>query len=140
MQKKPKYNIGVLFYSSPGTNTSILLSEFLFFNKFAELNPDTRFVFIPVTKIIESKLRSKVHLLNDNVDWEIQRISKPTQLARLKDGFSGFFSYMLRNNFFGGSIDPRCMMNYIISSYVTNELNLPLFFRVPDSEYNYLRL
>ena len=30
------------------------------------------------------------------------------------------------------------MMNYVIASYVTNDLNLPLYFRVPDSEYNYL--
>ena len=65
MQKKPKYIIGVILYTSPGTNTSILLSEFLFFNKFAELNPNTKFVFIPVTKIIESKLRTKIGMLED---------------------------------------------------------------------------
>jgi hypothetical protein len=44
---------------------------------------------------------------------------------------------MLRNNFFGGAIDPRCKMAYCISSYVTNELDLPLFIRTPDSEYLY---
>ncbi len=132
-----KYTIGILLYSSPGTNTSILLSEFLFFNKFAEINPNTKFVFIPVTKVIESKTKAHLHLLGDHVDWEILRIDHPLQLSKLKDKFSGFFSYMLRNNFFGGVIDPRCKMNYIICSYVTNELNKPLYFRVPDSEYNY---
>jgi len=137
-QKNPKFTIGVILYTSPGTNTSILLSEFLFFNKFAELNPNTKFVFIPVTKIIESKLRTKVSMLADHVDWEILRIDHPLQLNKLNIGFSAFFSYMLRNNFFGGSLDPRCMMSYIVASYVTNELNLPLFFRLPDSEYKYL--
>ena len=92
MQKSPKYNIGVLFYSSPGTNTSILLSEFLFFNKFAELNPDTKFVFIPVTKVIETKVKSKLHLLEDHVDYEVIRVDHPLKMAvLLKDNnFSGF--------------------------------------------------
>lgn len=139
MQNSKKYTVGVILYSSVGTNTSILLSEFLFFNKFAELNPDTKFVFIPVTKVIENKLRTKLHLLEDHVDYEVLKIDTPLNMRahlRSKD-FSGFFSYMLRNNFFGGVIDPRCKMNYIICSCVTNDLNKPLFFRVPDSEYNY---
>lgn len=138
MQKNKKYTIGVLLYSSVGTKTSILLSEFLFFNKFAELNPDTKFVFIPVTPTIKSKISKCLYLLEDHVDYDVMLIDHPLKLSKLDNKFSGFFSYMLRNNFFGGAIDPRCKMNYIVCSYVTNELNKPLFFRVPDSEYNYL--
>jgi len=138
MQNDKKYTIGVLLYSSVGTKTSILLSEFLFFNKFAELNPDTKFVFIPVTPAIKSKVSKYLYLLEDHVDYDVLLIDHPMKLSKLDDKFSGFFSYMLRNNFFGGAIDPRCKMNYIVCSYVTNELDKPLFFRVPDSEYNYL--
>jgi hypothetical protein len=137
-QKEKKYTIGVLLYSSVGTKTSILLSEFLFFNKFAELNPGTKFVFIPVTRTIYKKVSKYLHLLEDHVDYDMLLVDKPGELYKLNNNFSGFFSYMLRNNFFGGAMDPRCKMNYIICSYVTNELDKPLFFRLPDSEYNYL--
>ena len=67
-QKVKNITIGVILYSSPGTKTSILLSEFLFFNKLAEINPDVKFVFIPVTKMIEKNTLKHVKLLNDNVD------------------------------------------------------------------------
>ena len=138
-QKVKNITIGVILYSSPGTKTSILLSEFLFFNKLAEINPDVKFVFIPVTKMIEKNTLKHVKLLNDNVDYEVLRVDKPSEFENLlkRDSFSGFFAYMLRNNFFGGAIDPRCKMAYIIASYVTNELDLPLFIRTPDSEYLY---
>ena len=137
-EKKSTYTIGVILYSSPGTKTSILLSEFLFFNKLAEINPQVKFVFIPVTKHIEAKTNKYLHLLEPHVDWEVLRIDNPLKSAQLRNsGFSGFFTYMLRNNFFGGSIDPRCKMAYILCSYVTNALKLPLFIRTPDSEYNY---
>ena len=138
MQKVKNITIGVILYSSPGTKTSILLSEFLFFNKLAEINPQVKFVFIPVTKMIEGRTLKMVHMLEDHVDWEVLRISHPLEFSKLDNGqFSGFFAYMLRNNFFGGAIDPRCKMAYCISSYVTNELDLPLFIRTPDSEYLY---
>lgn len=138
MQKEKKYTIGVILYSSPGTKTSILLSEFLFFNKLAEINPQVKFVFIPVTKMIEGRTLKATSLLEDHVDWEILRIDQPLKFHLLDNaGFSGFFTYMLRNNFFGGAIDPRCRMSYCISTYVTNELDLPLFIRTPDSEYLY---
>lgn len=136
-QNEKKYTIGVILYSSPGTKTSILLSEFLFFNKLAEMNPDTKFVFIPVTKTIEAKTKKFLPLLEKHVDWDLLRIDHPFSFALLKSGFSGFFTYMLRNNFFGGAIDPRCKMAYMICSHVTNVLKLPLFIRTPDSEYNY---
>ena len=140
MQKAKSITIGVILYSSPGTKTSILLSEFLFFNKLAEINPDVRFVFIPVTKMIEAKTLKLVHLLDDHVEWDMMRVDHPTQFtSKLQvEEFSGFFTYMLRNNFFGGGIDPRCKMAYCINSYVTNELDLPLFIRTPDSEYLYI--
>ncbi len=96
MQNSKKYTVGVILYSSVGTNTSILLSEFLFFNKFAELNPDTKFVFLPVTKVIENKLRTKLHLLEDHVDYEVLKIDTPLNMRahlRSKD-FSGFFYYI----------------------------------------------
>ena len=136
-QNEKKYTIGVILYSSPGTKTSILLSEFLFFNKLAEMNPDTKFVFIPVTKTIEAKTKKFLPLLEKHVDWDLLRIDHPFSFTLLKSGFSGFFTYMLRNNFFGGAIDPRCKMAYMICSHVTNVLKLPLFIRTPDSEYNY---
>jgi len=138
MQNSKKYTIGVFLYSSPGTKTSILLSEFLFFNKLAEINPDVKFIFIPVTKHIAAKTNKYLNLLGPHVDYEILTIDHPLKTAQLRNaGFSGFFTYMLRNNFFGGAIDPRCKMAYILCSYVTNTLKLPLFIRTPDSEYNY---
>jgi len=138
MQNSKKYTIGVFLYSSPGTKTSILLSEFLFFNKLAEINPDVKFIFIPVTKHIAAKTNKFLNLLGSHVDYEILTIDHPLKAQQLRNaGFSGFFTYMLRNNFFGGAIDPRCKMSYILCSYVTNVLKMPLFIRTPDSEYNY---
>ena len=129
-----KIKIGVVIYTKIGTNTSILTDEFRFFNEFAVRNPDCEFVFISVSKFTRNSLLKNKHLLN--IPMTIVDVNTVADLPKLS-GLSGVFSYMLRNTFFGGTIDKACAIAYRILSYSTNELNLPLFIRTPDSEYPY---
>ena len=130
-----RINIGVVIYTKIGTKTSILLGEFEFWNHFYEVNPDCDFYFISISKNTTKSILDNAHLLKFPVRM-IQVYSKE-DLHKL-DGLSGVFTYMNRNTFFGGQMNPSCVHNYMISAYCSNNLNLPLFIRTPDSEYPYL--
>jgi hypothetical protein len=129
-----KRKIGVIIYTKIGTNTSILTDEFRFFNEFAIKNPDCEFVFVSVSKFTRNSLLKNRDLLD--FPMTILNINSVDDLPKLK-GLSGIFSYMLRNTFFGGTVDKACALAYRILAYSTNDLNLPLFIRTPDSEYPY---
>ncbi len=131
----PSMKIGVIIYTKIGTNTSILMDEFRFFNNFKSHNPDCEFVFIAVSDYTKkSIIENKSHL---NFPITVVTVKSESDLSNL-NGLSGVFSYMTRNTFFGGAIDKSCAINYMISSYCTNHLEIPLFIRTPDSEYPYL--
>ncbi len=126
--------IGVLIYTRIGTNTSILLDEFRFFNNFKTHNPDCEFVFVAISNHTKkSILDNRIHL---NFPITLITVKSKDELNSL-DGLSGMFSYMTRNTFFGGQVDKSCIINYMISAYCTNHLKIPLFIRTPDSEYPY---
>jgi hypothetical protein len=130
--KATKLQIGVIIYTKIGTNTSILADEFKFFNEFQAHNPDCEFVFIAVSEFTKKSILKNRDLLN--FPQSMIMVNSKDELHKL-DGLSGVFSYMSRNTFFGGNIDKACAKNYMISSYCTNELDIPLFVRTPDSEY-----
>lgn len=111
------------------------MDEFRFFNNFKTHNPDCEFVFIAVSDFTKkSILKNKSEL---NFPVSIITVKETEDLHKL-DGLSGVFSYMTRNTFFGGAVDRSCSINYMISSYCTNDLKIPLFIRTPDSEYPYM--
>jgi hypothetical protein len=127
--------IGVIIYTKVGTNTSILLDEFRFFNNFKRANPDCEFVFIAVSEFTKkSILNNRGHL---DFPLSMTVVKDRNDLSKLK-GMSGMFTYMTRNTFFGGTIDKACAMNYAICAYATKDLDIPLFVRTPDSEYPYM--
>lgn len=128
-------NIGVIIYTKVGTKTSILLGEFEFWNDFQRMNPDCDFFFISISKNTTKSILDHQHLLNFPI--KIIKVYEYSEVHKL-DGLSGVFSYMTRNTFFGGMMNPSCVFNYIISAYCSNILNIPLFIRTPDSEYPYL--
>jgi hypothetical protein len=130
-----KIRIGVIVYTKIGTNTSILMDEFRFFNNFKRENPDCEFVFIGVSDFTRKSIIKNRGELNFPVS--IITVKNPSELHKL-DGLSGVFSYMTRNTFFGGNLDTACTNNYMISAYCTSKLGIPLFIRVPDSEYPYI--
>lgn len=130
--KNPKIYIGVLIYTKIGTNTSILMDEFRFFNYFKKYNEDVEFVFIAVSDHTEKSILKNAGELEFPVS--LIKVKETSDLHKL-DGLSGAFTYMMRNTFFGGGVDIPTIANYMICSYCTNELNIPLFVRTPDSEY-----
>jgi hypothetical protein len=130
-----KLQIGVLLYSKIGTNTSILLDEFKFFNDFQKFNPDCEFVFVSLSEYVTKSIIKHKSLLQFPLN--VLKVYSREDFHKL-DGLSGVFSYMTRNCFFGGNVDKPTILNYDISSHCTNELNIPLFIRTPDSEYPYL--
>ena len=130
-----KIRIGVIIYTKIGTNTSILMDEFRFFNNFKRENPDCEFIFIGVSEFT----RKSIVKNRGELDFPVSVITvKGREDLHRLDGLSGVFSYMSRNTFFGGSIDGPCALNYMISAYCTSQLGIPLFIRVPDSEYPYM--
>jgi hypothetical protein len=131
----PKIQIGVIIYTKIGTNTSILMDEFRFFNNFKTANPDCDFIFIAVSEYTKKSILTNRDQLN--FPLSIVTVKGREDLSKL-DGLSGVFSYMTRNTFFGGGVDKACIANYMISAYCTNQLGIPLFVRTPDSEYPYL--
>ena len=132
--KNPKVHIGVLIYTKIGTNTSILMDEFRFFNYFKKYNKDVEFVFIAVSDHTEKSILKNAGELEFPVS--VIKVKEPTDLHKL-NGLSGAFTYMMRNTFFGGGVDIPTIANYMICSYCTNQLDIPLFVRTPDSEYPY---
>ena len=130
-----RINIGVIIYTKIGTKTSILLGEFEFWNDFQRMNPDCDFYFISISKNTTKSIIDHQHLLNFPV--RMIQVYDAKDLPKLNN-LSGIFSYMTRNTFFGGQMNPSCVHNYVISAYCSNTLNLPLFIRTPDSEYPYL--
>jgi hypothetical protein len=131
---KNKIYIGVLVYSKIGTDTSILLDEFKFFNNFQKINEDCEFIFISLSPKITKSIQENSDLLEFPI--KIINIYNKGDFYKLNN-LSGAFSYMTRMSFFGGEVNKPTIFNYDICSYVTNELNLPLFIRTPDSEYPY---
>lgn len=127
--------IGVIIYTRVGTNTSILMDEFRFFNNFKRANPNVDFVFIAISDFTKKSVLQN----RDQLEFPVSviTIKNREDLKKLK-GLSGVFSYMTRNTFFGGAIDKSCALNYAISAYATNQLGIPLFVRTPDSEYPYM--
>jgi hypothetical protein len=100
--------IGVIIYTKVGTNTSILLDEFRFFNNFKRANPDCEFVFIAVSEFTKkSILNNRGHL---DFPLSMTVVKDRNDLSKLK-GMSGMFTYMTRNTFFGGTVDKACAMN-----------------------------
>jgi hypothetical protein len=129
-----KLRIGVIIYTKIGTNTSILMDEFRFFNNFHAANPDCEFVFIAISEFTKKSILNNRSELN--FPMSIIKVESREDLPKL-NGLSGLFSYMTRNNFFGGKIDGACIKNYMINAYCTRDLGIPLFIRTPDSEYHY---
>lgn len=127
-----KVHIGVLISTKIGTNTSILMDEFRFFNHFKKYNEDVEFTFIAVSDHTEKSIIKNTGELFFPVS--MIKVKTPEDLSKL-DGLSGVFTYMMRNTFFGGAVDVPTVVNYMICSYCTNELQIPLFIRTPDSEY-----
>lgn len=130
-----RINIGVIIYTKIGTKTSILLGEFEFWNDFHRMNPDCDFYFISISKNTTKSILDNQHLLQFPV--RIIQVYSKADLHKL-DNLSGVFSYMTRNTFFGGQVNPSCVHNYVISAYCSSNLGIPLFIRTPDSEYPYL--
>ena len=130
-----KINIGVILFTRIGTKTSMLQSEFLFWNDVRANNPDCEFLFITITKIVTDSLNQHKHLLN--FDPGIITIYSREDYHKLNN-LSGVFSYLTRNTFFGGKVDPSSIKNYAICAHCTKNLNIPLFIRMPDSEYPYV--
>lgn len=129
-----KVHIGVLIYTKIGTNTSILMDEFRFFNHFKKHNEDVEFTLIAVSDHTEKSIMKNLGELNFPVS--VIKVKDRSDLHKLH-GLSGVFTYMMRNTFFGGSVDKPTISNYMICSYCTNDLQIPLFVRTPDSEYPY---
>jgi hypothetical protein len=129
-----KKTIGVLVFTKIGTKTSLMTSEFEFWNTFKKFNPDIDFVFIPVSEFTRKSIMKNRHLLNFPVS--ILQVSGELDLHKI-DGLSGVFTYLTRNTFFGGKLDEPCVTNYRICAYATTHLKIPLFVRTPDSEYPY---
>lgn len=127
-------NIGIVIASKIGSNTAILLDEFKFIDNFRDENPDVNFYIITVHPKYTKDYYKSAHLLQH--DYDVIEVHNESDFHKV-DNFSGLFIYQPSNNFFAGRINPNHVLAYLLASYITINLRIPLFVRVADSEYPY---
>ena len=87
IQKKSNVNmskirIGVVIYTKIGTNTSILMDEFRFFNNFHAANPDCEFVFIAISEFTKKSILNNRSELNLSSSGDTMVSQSTNNLAR----------------------------------------------------------
>jgi hypothetical protein len=127
-----KRNIGILIFGDP-TRGGTITSETKFLSNLYENNKDdSDFYIITVNPTITKKVirdrESSYNFPHKNID-----IFGEADFHKL-DNFSCLVTYPGHSNFFGGYLNDNIIKMYKIISKCTNELNIPVFIRINDSE------
>lgn len=122
-------NVGILMHGDPTRGGSIV-SEVKFLKSLYENNSSSKFYMIVVNKTLARKV-----FLSEHYDFphEIIMIHEESDFFKLKN-FSCIVSYPSHSNFFGGYLNDNEILFYKIVSRCTNDLDIPVFIRVNDSE------
>ena len=127
-----KRNIGILIFGDP-TRGGTITSETKFLSNLYDYNSaDCEFYVITVNPTITKKVirdrEASYNFPHKNID-----IFGESDLHKLKD-ISCIVTYPGHSNFFGGYLNDNIIKMYKIISKCTNELNVPVFVRINDSE------
>lgn len=123
-------NVGILIagdYTRGGT----ILSEIKFLQSLYENNRDCKFYIISASLTLCKKVIK--HPDYYQFPYKLIQVISESDFYKL-DNLSGLIAYPGHSNFFGGYLNDTIVLHYKIISKCTNELKIPVFIRVNDSE------
>ena len=124
------YNIGILIHGDP-TRRGTIMSEVKFLNNLHENNADCDFFIIVVNGTLHKKISKDKQTYS--FPHKILDIHNESDFHKLSN-LSCVITYPSHSNFFGGYLNSNEIMMYKIVSKCTNDLDIPAFIRVNDSE------
>ena len=127
-----KLNVGILIFGDP-TRGGTIASEVKFLKSLYEQNSsNTEFFILTVNDSVNKKIIKEKDTTYDFPHKVIRVFGEP-DLHKLKD-FSCIVTYPGHSNFFGGYLNDNIIKMYQILSHATNDLKIPVFIRINDSE------
>lgn len=127
-----KRNVGILIFGDP-TRGGTITSETKFLSDLYEKNStDCEFFIITVNPTITKKV-IRDRDISYNFPHKNITIFGEEDLHKL-DKFSCLVTYPGHSNFFGGYLNDNIIKMYKIISKCTNDLDVPVFIRINDSE------
>lgn len=127
-----KINVGILIFGDP-TRGGTIASEVKFLKTLYENNSDEAdFFIITVNPSVTKKI---IREKNTTYDFphKVLRIFGEGDFNKL-DNLSCIVTYPGHSNFFGGYLNDNIVKMYKIVSKCTNDLKIPVFVRINDSE------
>ena len=125
-------NIGILIFGDP-TRGGTIASEVKFLKSLYERNEkECKFYIITVNDSVTKKIMRDRSTTYDFPN-EVVKIFGENDFHKL-DNFSCIVTYPGHSNFFGGYLNDNIVKMYKIISRCTNQLKIPVFIRINDSE------
>jgi hypothetical protein len=126
-----KINVGILIFGDP-TRGGTILSEVKFLKNLQESNSDCDFYVLTVNSSVTKRV---IKEKSTSYDFPHKLITLFGEEDFHKLGnFSCLVTYPGHSNFFGGYLNDNIVKMYKIISKCTNELKIPVFVRINDSE------
>jgi len=129
MQKTPV--VGILIFGDP-TRGGTIASEVKFLSSLYEQNSDCEFVILTVNPSVTKRVVKEKNT-SYNFPHKIVPVFDETKFDVLET-LSCLVTYPGHSNFFGGYLNDSVVKMYKIISKCTNELDIPVFIRINDSE------
>jgi hypothetical protein len=129
MQKTPV--VGILIFGDP-TRGGTIASEVKFLSSLYEQNSDCEFVILTVNPSVTKRVVKEKNT-SYNFPHKIVPVFNETKFDVL-ESLSCLVTYPGHSNFFGGYLNDNVVKMYKIISKCTNELDIPVFIRINDSE------
>jgi hypothetical protein len=125
------YKIGILMFGDP-TRGGTINSEVKFLKSLYENNTECEFYILTVNPSITKRIIRDKEILY-NFPHEIITIFNEGDMPKL-NFLNAIITYPGHSNFFGGYLNDNIVKMYKIISKCTNELMMPVFIRINDSE------
>jgi hypothetical protein len=126
-----KLTVGILIFGDP-TRGGTIASEVKFLASLKENNPDTEFVIITINPSVTKRVHKQ-----KNTSYNFPHTVIPMfdeSKFHLLESLDCLVTYPGHSNFFGGYLNDNVVKMYKIVSKCTNDLKIPVFIRINDSE------
>ena len=129
--KALKINVGILIFGDP-TRGGTILSEVKFLKNLQESNPDCDFFILTVNPSVTKRV-IRERSTSYNFPHNLITVFGEEDFHKLQN-LSCLVTYPGHSNFFGGYLNDNIVKMYKIISRCTNDLKIPVFVRINDSE------
>ena len=127
-----KNNIGILIFGDPTRGGTITSETKFLANLYEQNSQDCEFFVLTVNPTITKKV-IRDRKSSYNFPWKNIQVFGEEDFHKL-DNLSCIVTYPGHSNFFGGYLNDNIVKLYKIVSKCTNELDIPVFIRINDSE------